>query len=473
MKLKFLLCLLLLAANIHAQRPNIIFILADDLGYGDLGVYGQKMIRTPHLDRLAKGGMWFTRFYAGTSVCAPSRASLMTGKHTGHAPVRGNVGMEPEGQYPIADSTFTMAEMLQQAGYTTGAFGKWGLGGPGSEGVPEKQGFNRFFGYNCQTLAHNYFPDHLWDNDKLVPVANTPASQQQYAPDLIQAKAMEFMDANAKNPFFLFLTYTLPHAGLQLPAGDPDFEAYKKLLGETPQPITAGWAGKGYQPQAYPRATYAAMVTRLDRYVGEVMAKLKALGIDKNTLVIFTSDNGPHREGGYQPEWFNSNGGLRGIKRDLYEGGIRVPLIAHWPAAIKAGTVNKTVGAFWDFLPTFAALSGAQVPEGIDGVSLVPTLTGKGVQQQPAYRYWEFHENGGRQAVLMGRWKGVRLEVNNNPEGPIALYDLDKDPKEAADISASHPEIVLQMAAIMRQAHIEHPAFPLTTGKPAPVKSRH
>ena len=289
------------AAVCAQQKPNVVFIMADDLGYGDLGCYEQTKIATPHIDQLAANGIKFTQFYAGTSVCAPSRASLMTGLHTGHTPVRGNYEIQPEGQFSLPESTFTMAEMFKNAGYATGGFGKWGLGHPGSEGVPEKQGFDRFFGYNCQRQSHNYFPDHLWDNDRRVNFANTPARQEQYAPELIQQKALEFMDANQSKPFFLYLAYTLPHAGLQLPAGDKVFEAYKQKFNEQPVKINEPWDGTGYQPQAYPHAAYAAMVTKLDNYVGEVVKKLKSLGLDKNTLIIFTSDNGPHREGGNTP----------------------------------------------------------------------------------------------------------------------------------------------------------------------------
>ncbi|MBD0296499.1 MAG: arylsulfatase [Flavisolibacter sp.] len=443
------------------NKPNIIFILADDLGYGDLGCYGQKLIKTPNLDKLAADGMRFTQFYAGTSVCAPSRASFMTGQHTGHTPIRGNLGVKPEGQFPLPNSSFTIAELFKKAGYATGAFGKWGLGYPGSEGEPNKQGFDQFFGYNCQTLAHDYFPDHLWNNYMQVEYPNTPTNQQYYAPDLIQARALSFMDANKKNPFFLYLAYTLPHAALQLPAGDKIFEAYKKQFDEKPKAVPAIWNGVGYQPQAYPLAAYAAMVTKLDQYVGEVMAKLIVLGIEKNTLVIFTSDNGPHREGGNMPEYFNSSGGLRGIKRDLYEGGIREPTIAYWPAVIKKGSSSDQVGAFWDFLPTFAEITGQPVPHGIDGISILPTLTAKGTQKQHPFLYWEFHEEGGSQAVRMGNWKGVRLNVKKEKNAPVQLFDLATDPKETKDVSAAHSSVIKEMMRIMQNEHVEDKNFPL------------
>lgn len=459
----FLSCFTL---SVFAQkRPNVIFILADDLGYGDLGCYGQKLIDTPNLDKLAASGMQFTQFYAGTSVCAPSRAALMTGRHTGHTPLRGNFEVQPEGQYPLPDSSFTIAEMFKKAGYATGLFGKWGLGYPGSAGEPNKQGFDAFYGYNCQRQSHNFFPGHLWENGQRVPLANSPSRQQQYAADLIQQKALSFLASHARQPFFLYLAYTLPHAGLQLPAGDEAFEKYKKKFNEKPQPVVASWNGVGYQPQAYPKATYAAMVSKLDNYVGEVTEQVKKLGLAQNTLIVFVSDNGPHREGGNQPEYFNSSGGLRGIKRDLYEGGIRVPMMASWPSVIKPGQQSAHVGAFWDFLPTFAELAGQPAPEGTDGISLLPALKAKGKQRQHAFLYWEFHEDGGRQAVRMGNWKGVRLNVRKDGRAPMALFDLAADPGETKDLSAAHPAVVKEITRIMEREHISHPSFPLVAGE--------
>lgn len=441
-------------------KPNIVFILADDMGYGDPGCYGQQLIETPHIDQLAAGGIRFTQFYAGTSVCAPSRSSLLTGQHTGHTPVRGNYEVQPEGQLPLPDSAYTMAEMLKKAGYATGDFGKWGLGYPGSEGAPNKQGFDRFFGYNCQRQSHNYFPDHLWNNEIRKDYANTSASQQYYAPDLIQKEALAFIDEHKTRPFFLYLSYTLPHAALQLPEGDSLLEYYKRKFNEQPQSIPASWNGKGYQPQAYPHAAYAAMVSKLDHYVGQVMEKLKAAGIEKNTLLIFTSDNGPHREGGNDPAYFNSSGGFRGIKRDLYEGGIRTPMIAYWPAVIKGGEVSGMIGAFWDFMPTFAAIAGMPAPPHTDGISLLPTLSGKGKQTQHKFLYWEFHENGGRQAVRMGKWKGIRLNVINNPHAPLQLYDLEADPGETKNVARENPRIIQSIQKIMQQEHVENINFP-------------
>jgi len=441
------------------QKPNVIFILADDLGYGDLGCYGQKLINTPNIDLLAAKGIRFTQFYAGTSVCAPSRSSLLTGQHTGHTPIRGNLEIQPEGQSPLPDSAFTMAEMFQQAGYATGCFGKWGLGFIGSSGDPVRQGFDAFYGYNCQRQAHNYFPDHIWDNDKRVNLDNTQTNQQVYAPDLIQQQIIRFIDNNQARPFFLFLSYTLPHAALQLPAGDTIFESYKRQFKEKPKAVPSGWDGNGYQPQAYPHAAYAAMVTKLDKYVGDVKNELVKLGIDENTLIIFASDNGPHREGGNDPAFFNSNSGFRGIKRDLYEGGIREPVIAYWPAVIKNKSTSGLVAAFWDFFPTFADITGQPLPLHLDGISVLPTLKSKGIQKQHAYLYWEFHENGGRQAVRAGNWKAVRLNVMKNPNAPAQLFNLASDPDEKVDLSAQNPGVVQKLKAIMKAAHVENTNF--------------
>ncbi|QHV96158.1 arylsulfatase [Spirosoma endbachense] len=447
------------------NRPNIIFILADDLGYGDVGINGQKLIKTPHIDRLAKEGMQFTQFYAGTSVCAPSRSSLMTGQHTGHTYIRGNKGVDPEGQEPIADSVVTVAEILQQAGYTTAAFGKWGLGPVGSEGDPNKQGFNRFYGYNCQSLAHRAYPNHLWDNARKIVLESNQNLRQtnEYAPDLIQKQALNFLDAQDKSkPFFLFLPYILPHAELAVP-DDSIFAQYKGKFAEKPfKGADYGPNAKdgGYTSQAYPHAAFAAMVTRLDLYVGQLMAKLKASGLDQNTLVIFSSDNGPHIEGGGDPTFFTSSGGFRGVKRDLYEGGIREPFVARWPGVIKPGTKSDYIGAFWDLMPTFAELAGAKAPARIDGLSFVPSLTGKGTQKKHDYLYWEFHEGGGKQAVRQGNWKAVRLQVAKDPNGPVELYDLTKDPAETRNLAAQFPDKAKQLAQLMNASHVESAIFP-------------
>ncbi len=459
-KYLFALLFLLIVKPVLAQKPNVVFILVDDMGYGDLGCYGQTRIETPNIDKLAASGVKFTQFYAGTSVCAPSRASLMTGLHTGHTPVRGNYEVKPEGQFPIPDSVVVLPELFKKAGYKTGAFGKWGLGYPGSEGDPMKQGVDVFYGYNCQRQSHNYFPDHLWSNDQRINLTNTLSNQVQYAPYLIQQKAIDFMKQNKANPFFLYLAYTLPHAALQLPENDKVFNYYKNKFNETPKPIKADWNGIGYQPQAYPRAAYAAMVTKLDNYVGEVIQKLKELGLEKNTLIVFSSDNGPYTEGGNDPAFFNSSGGFSGVKRQLTEGGIRTPMIASWPGKIKAGRTSSHIGAFWDFFPTFSELTKQRMEQHSDGISILPVLLNKSGVKTHEFLYWEFHEDGGRQAVRLGKWKGIREQVMKDAQAPIKLYDLMKDPKETTDLSSVNPELIAKIKAIMLAEHRENKSFP-------------
>lgn len=443
-----------------SSRPNVVVILVDDMGYGDLGCYGSTRIRTPRIDRMAAEGLRFTDFYSGTSVCAPSRAAWLTGLHTGHTAVRGNREIRPEGQYPLPDSSLTLAELFRAAGYATGGFGKWGLGSPGSSGDPMRQGFTRFFGYNCQREAHHPYPGHLWSDRQRVPLDNRPDRQTQYAPDLIQAQALSFISAHAGRPFFLYLAYTPPHAALQVPPGDSAYAAYRRLYGETALSV-APWSGTGYQPNAYPRAAYAALVGRIDRYVGEVLDRLRDLGIDDNTLVLFSSDNGPHREGGNDPDFFRSAAGFRGVKRSLYEGGVRVPLIVRWPAVVGSARVTDHVSAAWDLLPTMAELLGADLSGPTDGLSLLPLLRGRGRQARHPYLYWEFHEEEGRQAVRLGRWKGLRQRVAVAPGGPVELYDLRRDPAEQVDVSARHPRVTARIARILATAHVEHPDFPL------------
>ncbi len=436
------------------SKPNVIYILADDLGYGDLSCYGQKRFATPNLDRMAQEGLRFTQHYAGSTVCAPSRCSLMTGLHTGHTQIRGNIGFEPEGQYPLAEGTYTLPRMFKDAGYATGAFGKWGLGATGNSGDPGRQGFDLFFGYKCQSLAHFYYPKYLWRNEEKVELPdNDPKTQQGvYSHDLIMSEALKFIQDHKDKPFFVYLTATIPHAELAVP--EKDLAEFKGKYPEKPFP------GNHYGPQPTPRAAYAAMVSKLDAGVGRVMDALRELGLDKNTLVMFSSDNGPHKEGGADPDFFDSNGPLKGYKRDVYEGGIRVPMIARWPGTISAGTVTGHVSAFWDILPTCAELVGADVPE-CDGVSFVPTLLGRDTaQKQHEYLYWEFHEQGGKQAVRMGRWKAVRLNVMKNPEAPIELYDLTADIAEQHNAAAAHPEIAAKMKAICLAAHTPNKQFP-------------
>ena len=457
--------LLISSFGMAQQKPNIVLILADDLGYGDLGAYGQQKIKTPNIDRLARNGMRFTSFYAGTSVCAPSRSSLMTGQHTGHTYVRGNKEIQPEGQEPLADSVQTLAQLLKAAGYATGAFGKWGLGMVGTSGAPDRKGFDTFFGYNCQRQSHRYYPTHLWSNEqKIILEGNDLTHKAEYAPELIQEQALAFIDKNKNKPFFLFIPTVLPHAELQGPE-DEFYRQYENSFEEKPH------RGNGYGPGATvggyasvekPRATFAAMVARMDAQVGQIIDRLTKLGLMDNTLIIFTSDNGPHKEGGADPAFFNSSGGFRGVKRDLYEGGIRTPFIVQWKGKVKAGTTSAFAGAFWDILPTLTDITGAEKARYTDGVSFLPTLTGKGKQLQHDYLYWEFHEDGGRQAVRMGNWKGVRQQVKKNADGPVELYNLAKDPKEQQNVAAANPAIVKKMHQYKTEPHVESPIFPLT-----------
>lgn len=447
------------------RKPNIIFILADDLGYGDVGFNGQELIHTPHIDRLAKEGMVFPQFYAGATVCAPSRSSLMSGLHTGHTFIRGNKGVQPEGQFPIPDSVFTVAEALKALGYTTGAFGKWGLGPVGSEGDPNRQGFDEFYGYNCQSLAHRYYPTHLWHNDRQVVLEKNGnlEFQQMYAPDLIQQQALSFVEANRDRPFFLFLPYILPHAELVVP-DDTLFQHYKEKFPEE-KPYQGNDYGSGAKPggyasQARPHAAFAAMVSRLDRYVGELLRQLEELGIDEQTLIVFSSDNGPHIEGGADPKFFNSSGGLRGVKRDLYEGGIRVPFAVRWPGNVSPGQISGHVGAFWDLFPTFVELAGGKAPKNLDGLSFTGTLWGNTKQPTHPYLYWEFHEQGGKQAVRYGKWKGVRLDAIKSPSAPIELYDLENDRAEQRNVATEHPDTVRQIERFMKEARVESTVFP-------------
>jgi arylsulfatase A-like enzyme len=431
-----------------ADKPNILFILADDLAYGDLGCYGQKRILTPNLDRLAAEGVRFTQGYSGSTVCAPSRCCLMTGMHTGHATIRGNkkpeVGIQP--------NETTVANLLKRAGYRTAMFGKWGLGGPGTGSVPNARGFDSFFGYLDQQHAHNSYPEHLWENqNEFLLTANWFDQRKEFAPDLFTARTLEFLKTPADRPFFLCLTTTIPHADNEL----------ARLRGngmEVP-------SDQPYSDRDWPQIekNFAAMITRMDSDVGRVLEQLKASGLERNTIVIFASDNGPHKEGGHDPEYFNSRGPLRGIKRDLYEGGVRVPFIVRWPGRIAPGRVSNQVVAFWDFLPTAAELAEVETPAGLDGISFVPVLLGK-PQRSHEHLYWEFHEGGFKQAVRMGDWKGVRIDVGRK----IELYSLKEDLAEKNDVAAQHPDIVAKVEALMKSARTDSREYPITPGKPQP-----
>lgn len=444
------------------RPPNVILILADDLGYGDLGCYGQKHFATPNIDRLAATGIRFTQHYSGSSVCAPARSALMTGLHTGHTPIRGNLEVKPEGQTPLPAGTTTLAGILKAGGYATGVFGKWGLGFPASEGDPLRQGFDRFYGYNCQRLGHNYYPDHLWDNDRrLMLPDNSGGAQGSYAPALIHAQTLAFIAANKDRPFFCYVATVIPHAELAVP------ECYLarqrgKHGPETPFKGTDSgpeYRQGPYSSQTEPHAAYAAMIELLDEQVGQIVAEVQRLGIADDTIIVFASDNGPSREGGSDPAYFGSSGGLRGGKRDLYEGGIRVPLIASWPGEFSAGVTTDTVSAFWDMLPTLAELCGQQVPQGLDGLSLAPALTGRGKQTQHKYLYWEFHEAGGRVALRQGDWKVVRYNVLQHPDGPLELYHLGEDPMESRNVAGLHPEVVSRLDELLRSARTESAIF--------------
>lgn len=432
-----------------AEKANIIFILADDLGYGDLEPYGQRQIQTPYLDMLADEGIRFTQHYAGSTVCAPSRSCLMTGLHTGHTLIRGNASV------PLKNNSITVAKLLKEAGYRTALIGKWGLGEAGSTGNPNNQGFDYFFGYLNQVRAHNYYPKYLWRNQEKVMLDNevkiaeegfskgigaAATKKVDYSHDLFSEEALKFIDESADTSFFLYLAYTIPHAnnehwlidehGMEV----PDYGMYADKSWPEPQ--------KGL----------AAMITRMDNDIGKIKRKLEELKIDNNTLIIFSSDNGPHAEGLNNPDFFNSNGPLKGIKRDLYEGGIRVPMIAWWPETIAPGQSTEHISAFWDFMPTACDIAGVEAPEGIDGISFLPVLKGD-TQPMHKHLYWEFYEQGGKQAVRKDNWKAIRLSMSDNPDAPVELYNLENDVSEENNIADRHPEIVQVMDSIMHVAH--------------------
>jgi arylsulfatase A-like enzyme len=437
---------------VKAPKPNIVLILADDLGYGDLGCYGQKKIKTPNLDKLAAEGIRFTDAYAGSTVCAPSRAALMTGLHSGHNRIRGNSNKG------LTSEDITVAEVLKNAGYYNVLFGKWGLGDEGSPGVPQKKGFDEFAGYLNQTHAHDYYTDHIFryapkfnfDGRMELP-ENWNGKKGLYIPDLLTNAALNFLrlaEPNPRNPpppFFLFLSTIIPHAndeegrrtgnGMQVPTDVP------------------------YSDESWPQVekNKAAMITRLDSTVGAILDALKRYHLESNTLVLFSSDNGPHQEGGVDPKFFNSSGPLRGIKRDLYEGGIRVPLIARWPGTIKPGQTSTEVCTFWDFLPTAAELAGAKTPPNLDGISIVPTLLGKPQTNHHDLVYWEFHERGFQQAGRMGDWKAVRPQAGE----PLELYDLKNDIGEKTNVADKHPDVVAKMDALLKRTRTDSPDWPI------------
>jgi arylsulfatase A len=463
------------------DRPNVIYVFADDLGYGEIGAYGQRKIRTPHLDRMAREGMRFTQHYTGAPVCAPSRAILLTGLHAGHAYIRGNYELggftddQEGGQMPLPTGTRTVAHLMREAGYATAAIGKWGLGMHDNTGDPNAHGFDYYYGVLDQKQAHNYYPTHLWENGRRVPLGNAYFSPHQklaapladtraydryrgadYAPELMTQKALDFIDRHRGRPFFLYLAYPLPHAALQAP--DAMVRQYVGQFEERPY-----LGEQGYLPTRYPLSTYAAMITTLDSYVGRVFERLQALGLDERTVVMFSSDNGTTFNGGVNKEFFSSTGGLRGAKMDVYEGGIRVPFLARWPGRIPKGTVSPLMSAQYDVLATLAELTGRASPPS-DGVSMLPALLGRDGDQKPReFLYFEYPEKGGQVAVRLGKWKGVKLDMKRNPRAPWQLYDLDADLAETTDVASAHPDVLRTLDAIVsrehRRAHIREWEF--------------
>ncbi|QDU94649.1 arylsulfatase [Lignipirellula cremea] len=424
------------------QTPNIIYILADDLGYGDIGCYGQKIMKTPRIDRLAAEGMRFTEHFSGAAMCAPTRSCLMTGQHTGHTRVRVN------GHGPLLEEDVTMGEVLQQAGYRTGVIGKWGIGEAGTTGVPWKQGFDHFFGYLNQSNAHHYYPPFLWRNDEKVLYPDNPEKRTHYSHDEFTRDAEEFIRENQKRPFFLYLAYTLAHVDLDVP--DDDLQAWIGKIEETKPYGTPG--GQHYRYQPTPHAAFAGMVSRLDRSVGRIVDLVDELGLTQNTLIIFTSDNGPTSAGGADPRFFDGNGPFRGIKFELYDGGIRCPMIARWPGKIAKGSETDHLSAHWDMLPTAAELAGAEAPSGIDGLSFLPTLLGEGQQAKHDYLYWETESRSGWQAMRRGQWKAHLANVANPKSTTFELYDLSADIAEATNVAADHPEVSQEMKRLLASA---------------------
>ena len=425
-----------MATGQERRKPNIIWIMADDLGVYDVGCYGQKLIQTPHIDRLAAEGLKFTQCYAGSTVCAPSRSCLMTGQHTGHTRVRGNStikgGVGPQRRLPLRPEDVTVAECLKQAGYATAIVGKWGLAEPDTDGIPNKQGFDFWFGYLNQRHAHDYYPDYLWRNTEKVAI-NQGGKRTDYSHDLMTVEALDFVRRSKGKPFFLYWTTTIPHAKFEVPSLEP-------------------YADKDWPA---PAKAYAAMVTRMDRDIGRLMALLKELGLDKDTLVFFTSDNGGYPDGNAR-KMFDPQGPLRGNKGNLYEGGLRVPMIARWPGRIEPGRTSDQAWAFWDFLPTACELAGVASPKGIDGISMLPAILGQKQEAQHEYLYWEFRTRGFAQAVRWGKWKGVRAGT----EEPLALYDLQADLGEKTNVAAEHPDVVAKIEGFMAAAHVETGHWP-------------
>lgn len=437
---------------LHAQdiqgKPNIVYLLLDDAGYGDLSCYGQKQFQTPNIDRVASEGMRFTQHYSGSTVCAPTRCSLMTGLHTGHTFVRGNREVKPEGQAPMPADIVTIPRLLSDAGYITGAFGKWGLGAPSSESDPAKH-FDTFYGYNCQREAHSYYPTHLWHNHTKISLDG-----KTHTADLIMDQALDFVRTNQSSPFFLFLPVTIPHAAMH------STEEYRKPFEEKFSQFSDKVGKYANTETKNPVAAFAGMMSQVDAHVGQLMSLLKELDLDEKTVVMISSDNGPHREGGHDPIFFDSNGPLKGHKRDLYEGGIRAPLIARWPGKIPSGTTSDHISAHWDLLPTLCDLAGRKTPSETDGISMVDELLGHSDKQaKHDYLYWEFYEQGGKRAARFGQWKAVQLNLNHQEDPPIAIYNLNEDIGEETDLSGEMPEQVELARQIFGDAHIPSPLW--------------
>ncbi|WP_018474803.1 arylsulfatase [Echinicola pacifica] len=476
-------------------KPNIIYIYADDLGYGELGVYGQSKIKTPHLDQMAKEGIVFTNHYSSSPVCAPARCGLLTGKHTGKGYIRGNLPVLPasfsdeveNGQQPIPETSFTLGHLMQQAGYKTAAIGKWGLGMTGNVGAPNKQGFDYFYGYLDQRQAHNFYPTHLWENTEWDSLSNpyifvhTPSASgskgnaqalgdfklrdlkygdegyfdayqgEEYSIDKMTEKATKFIKENKDEPFFLYLPYTIPHVSLQVPD-----EALEQYLGQFEEEPYLGQ--QGYAPHEFPKSAYAAMISYLDQEVGKVFALLEDLGLDENTLVIFSSDNGPTFNGGVDAVYFESTAGLRGLKMDLYEGGIRMPMIARWPGKVAPGSTTDHISVQYDVMATLADLTEQQVKGQTDGLSFLPAMLQEEDQPNHEFLYFEYPEKGGQLAVRMGKWKGVKTDLKKNPGKEWELFDLDADPAEQMDLASKNPEVIKQLDDIVKREH-ESPAF--------------
>lgn len=450
------LALVLTAAGLAAESrpPNIVYIMADDLGYGDIGPFGQTKIRTPHLDRLAAEGTCFDHFYPGAAVCAPTRCNLMTGLHSGHARVRGNMGIAGLKRVPLQPEDVTVAEVLRGAGYATAIAGKWGLGEPDTTGIPNRHGFDHWFGYLNQDLAEDYFPEKIWKNEAEIALpGNQGGRKGQYSNDLMTDEILGFIEAQQARPFFVYLAYTIPHAIMEVPA-----DSLAEYQGKFEEPV-AERKGDTIRVAA-PRATLAAMVTRLDREVGRVLAKLRALDLDRRTVVFFCSDNGaPNRAG--LPQFFGSMGPFRGFKGSLTEGGIRAPMIVRWPGRVPAGARSSFPWAGWDFLPTAAAIAGVRPPDRLDGINVLPALEGRPLTRD-GYLYWEMVQNRFSQAARFGNMKALRTEA----DAPIEVYDLTVDPGERTNLAASHPEIVARADLVFRTGRTESEHWPLAGAKP-------